>query len=213
MGPTEPAGPTEDQTTAEPEATGRHSLLEARDLALGGLFGALGIVVPVVFHAAGPKAGPIFLPMYLPILALGLLASWQVTLLVACITPLLSGALTGMPPPPTAVLMVFELGILGATASLARSRGLGIWPASILAIIAARIVGIAAYAAVGHMLGFAQPLLTWVVVGVVTSWPGVVLQLTVVPGAVYAIEQTSMLGPRWQARRGRQRPGLPTNSR
>lgn len=176
---------------------GQH-LFEARDLALGGLFGALGIVVPIVFHAAGPKAGAIFLPMYLPILALGLLASWEVAVIVGCATPLISAALTGMPPLlPTGLLMVFELAALAVTASLICHRGYSIMAAVIGAIIAARIVGAGIYAGFGSMLGFEnEALLAWVAAGILTSWPGILLQLSVVPGAVYLIEQTSVIGPR-----------------
>ncbi len=183
---------------ADAPETSQRRVFEARDLALGGLFGALGIVVPVLFHAAGPKVGPIFLPMYLPILALGLLTSWQVAFIVGCVTPLLSSIITTMPPIlPTGVLMVCELGLLAATASAARSWGLGIWPAAILALLAARCAGVGVYAAFGTMMGFKLPLWQWAALSLGTSWPGMLLQLTVVPSAVHAIEKTSILGSRW----------------
>lgn len=184
----------------DPGAEDRRHLFEARDLALGGLFGALGILIPIVFHAAGPGLGSIFLPMYLPILALGLLVSWEVALIVGCATPLLSAALTGMPPlsPPIAIIMLFELVALGTVASLARSRGAGIWLALVLAIIASRIVGVLAVATIGHALGYEKTLYAAAILSLGVAWPGILLQLTVVPGAVYAIEKTSIIGPRWK---------------
>jgi hypothetical protein len=111
------------QPDTEPGAE-RDRLFQARDMVLGGLFGALGIVVPMLFHAVG--LGKVFLPMYLPILALGLMVSWEVALIVGCATPLLSAVLTGMPPlaPPIAALMATELACLAAVASLARRVGL-----------------------------------------------------------------------------------------
>lgn len=175
-------------------------LFEARDLALGGLLGALAITLPMAFHALGPGMGPIFLPMYLPILALGLLASWEVALVVGCAAPLISAALTGMPPlaPPVALLMAFELGALAASASLARRIRLDIWPAAVLAIVASRIAGTFALVTIGRALGYDKSVLAYAVLSLGIAWPGILLQLTVVPGAVYAIQRTSIIGPRWK---------------
>jgi len=193
--------PTEDATPPPAEAkVERDRLFQARDIALGGLFGALGIVVPVLFHAVG--LGKVFMPMYLPILALGLMASWEVGLIVGCATPLLSAVLTGMPPlaPPIAALMACELACLAAAAGLARRVGLGAWPATVIAILAARAVGTVALISVGRLIGLEQTACPYAVFSLGISWPGVLLQLTVVPAAVYAIERSSLLGPRWRAR-------------
>lgn len=164
----------------------------ARDLTLGGLFGALAIVLPIVFHAVG--MGKVFLPMYLPILAMGLLASWRTAALVGLLAPLISALLTGMPPlaPPIALIMMAELAALGLVASLARSVGLGIWPAAVLGLLAARAVGVFALLTIGRALGYGQGLYEFAIAGFIASWPGVALQLTVVPGAVYLIERTSI---------------------
>jgi len=183
----------EEAHLAERESS-RRRLFEARDLAMGGLFGALAIVVPIAFHVVG--MGKVFLPMYLPVLALGLLASWEVSLIVGCTVPLISFALTGMPPlaPPVAILMVFELGAMATVASLVRSAGWGLWPATILGITASRAVGLVAVLTVLRLMGFERGVSEYVVAGFVASLPGVVLLLTVVPGAVFAIERTSILG-------------------
>lgn len=180
----------------------RERLFEARDVALGGLFGALGIVVPIVFHAVG--MGKIFLPMYLPILALGLLASWEVAIVVGVATPLLSAVVTGMPPlaPPIAVLMACELAALAGAASVCRRVGLGVWPAAVVGMVSARLVGAMALATVGRLLGLQQTLWQYAMASVVLSWPGMVLQLTVVPATVYTIERTSLLGSRWRGKTG-----------
>jgi predicted membrane protein len=198
MRPTEPKqivpAPSSDPSTDAIEA--RDHLFRTRDLVLGGLFGALGIVVPVLFHAVG--LGKVFLPMYLPILALGLTVSWEVALIVGVATPLVSAVLTGMPPlaPPIAVLMALELACLSASASLARRAGLAVWPAAVGAILAARAVGTAALVTVGRLMGLEQTVWQYAVVSFLLSWPGIVLQLTVVPAAVYAIERSSILGRR-----------------
>ena len=175
-------------------------LFEARDLALGGLFGALAIALPVVFHSLGPGVGPVLLPMYLPILALGLLASWRTTVLVGLLTPLLSSVLTGMPPlaPPVALLMSVELAALAGAAGVARRARVGVWPACLLAIVASRLMGAVALLTVGHALGYNKGLWEYAVLSLALAWPGLVLQLTVVPAAVVALERTSLLGSRWR---------------
>jgi hypothetical protein len=171
-------------------------LAEARDLALGGLMGALAIALPIVFHAVG--LGRAFLPMYLPILALGLLAEWPVAGAVGVAAPLLSAVLTGMPPlaPPTAVLMSAELLTLGMTASLARRWGLGVWPAAVIALVTTRAVGVAFLAVLGGAIGLQQGLREYLLASLLISWPGIALQLTIVPAAVVAIEKTSIIGYR-----------------
>jgi len=171
----------------------RRRLFEARDLALGGLFGALAIVIPIGFHALGPGLGPLFLPMYYPILALGLLSSWEVALLVGIIAPVLSMVFTGMPPPPVAVIMVFELAALGAGASLMRTCRAGIWPSAVVSLILSRVVGLGAVVAVLPLFGIHRE---YALLGFIGSLPGIIILLTVIPAAVYAIERTSMIGRR-----------------
>lgn len=175
-------------------------LMHARDVALGALFGALAIVLPMAFHALGPGVGPILLPMFLPILALGLLVSWRTALAVGVGVPFISSLLTGMPPlaPPIAPLMAFELGALGLAASLARAARLGVWPATVIAIVAARVAGTVALITIGRALGYDRGVMDYAILSLAVAWPGILLQLTVVPGAVFAIERTSILGPRWK---------------
>ncbi len=182
------------------EKAERRRVLDARDLASGGLFGALAIALPVVFHALGPGVGPVFLPMYLPILALGLLASPWVSVPVGLVTPLLSAVLTGMPPlaPPVALLMAFELTALAGMAGVARACGVPLLGACALAILASRLAGAFALLTVGRALGYNRAVLDYALLSLAIAWPGMLLQLTVVPGAVRAIERTSVLGPRWR---------------
>jgi len=182
------------------DARDRQTLFEARDLALGGLFGALSVVLPIAFHALGPGVGPVFLPMYLPILALGLLVSWEVALIVGIAAPVLSSVLTGMPPlaPPIAPLMACELAALAAGASLARRVGLTVWPAAIIAILASRAAGACALLTIGHALGYNKGIVEYAFLSLAVSWPGMLLQLIVVPGVALALEGTSILGSRWR---------------
>ncbi|MGO9375703.1 MAG: hypothetical protein ACLQBD_26945 [Syntrophobacteraceae bacterium] len=85
-----------------------------KELAYGGLFGASALLLPVIFHLV--HLGHIFMPMYLPLVALAFFVRPLPAALTALIVPLLSGAATGMPPfyPPVAVIMAVELAIMAA---------------------------------------------------------------------------------------------------
>ncbi|MDI6828708.1 MAG: hypothetical protein QME62_09515, partial [Armatimonadota bacterium] len=90
----------------------RDPLVTARELAIAGLLGALGLLLPIAFHALG-WGGRVFLPMHLPIMAAAFLISPGTAVSVAVVVPFLSAVLTGMPPlaPPVAVLMAIELAV------------------------------------------------------------------------------------------------------
>ena len=70
--------------------------VRARELAYCGLFGAAAMLLPVVFHLL--KLGSMFMPMYLPLIALAFFVGPLPAALTSFMTPLLSGVLTGMPP-------------------------------------------------------------------------------------------------------------------
>lgn len=171
------------------------ALASARELSLGGLMIALGILVPLLFHFAGPHAGKLFLPMYLPVLVCGFLARPLIAAVVGFVTPLLSSALTGMPPWPLCLLMASELCALAVAASLAyRHAHVPLLLAAVVAMVCARAILAAVILTVGPLVGFRQHLWAYVVVGYLASWPGLVLQLTVVPLAVRASEKLGILG-------------------
>lgn len=151
-------------------------------MALGGLFGALAVALPLIFHAT--QLGKVFLPMHLPVLALGMLVRPAVAGAVGVIVPPLSSLLTGMPPlaPPIAVMMSFELGALGAVASVL-SRGLrwNMWLSAAGAIVVSKLVLGASVAALGPLLGFSASPVVYVWAAVITGLPGIVLQFLTVP--------------------------------
>ena len=128
---------------------------------------ALGVALPHVFHLAG--LGPVFLPMFLPLLLVAMTMDLPFILLVAITTPLISYAMTGMPPQSTAIVIAFQLSFLGLCGSFFRTRGKMnyLW-AIVGAIMAERVVS--------FLAGFAFPSL--VSSGaVIASYPGVIFLL------------------------------------
>jgi riboflavin transporter FmnP len=157
----------------------------------GALFIALGLLIPLIFHAVG--LGQVFLPMHIPVLLCGFFTGPVVGFVVGFVTPLLSAVFTGMPPlaPPVAQKMMFELGAYGLLTGLLYQRtNLGIYPTLIISMIGGRLVyGVLGYAVL-PLFGLEKinPLLP-VTYSLLQGIPGIILQLVVIPATVYLIER------------------------
>ena len=79
---------------------------------------ALCYVLPLMFHGI-QNAGSIFCPMHIPVFICGLICGWPYGLLCGIAGPLLSSALTGMPPAAMLPSMMVELAVYGAVADRA----------------------------------------------------------------------------------------------
>jgi len=180
---------------------GKDALWQARELSLAGLLGALGLLLPVGFHALG-WGGKIFLPMHLPIVAAGFVLGPATAAGLGLVVPLLSLALTGMPPLPLAPLMSVELMVKAGVASLLyRVLRLPIWIALPVALVADWVVLALAVLLAAGFLNIKAGALAYVAAVIVAGLPGTALQLAAVPAAVAAIERRL---PRLALKRGKQ---------
>ena len=68
-----------------------------KNIALSGLFIALGIVLPFLTGQI-PNIGRMLLPMHIPVLLCGFVCGWPFGLIVGFVTPLLRSVMFGMPP-------------------------------------------------------------------------------------------------------------------
>lgn len=163
-----------------------------RDLILAGVLLALGLVIPMIFHGVGIM-GTVFLPMHIPVLIGGLLISPVLALILGMITPLLNSTLTGMPPIfPMAVIMMFELGAYGLTASLAtRKLKLSSIPALILSMIVGRAVAGITVFVLSSYFGVQMNALMFIKGGIITGFPGIVIQLILIPSLMYALSKVN----------------------
>jgi len=173
----------------------------ARELSLGGLFIALGVVIPIAFHAlGGGKLGSAFLPMYLPVLACAMLVSPPIAAAVGLLTPMLSSALTGMPPVlPVLPMMAVELVVMATIASVLHRRlKLHSLLAVVLALLSGRVVmGVVAWLLVAALPAGLQESLppimrtpvAYVGAATVTAIPGLILQIVAVPAVVAIVER------------------------
>lgn len=175
---------------------------------------ALGVVLPIVFHAI-PLGGRIFLPMHLPTFVAGLVLGPVAGLVVGAGSPILSGLLTGRPTVFYMIPMILELATYGLTAGLLRPRlaaimrkrgavrvevesgasgaGAGRWTAVTLALIGAmvagRVVWIAAVVWLAPVIGLDARTIAMAAGAIGAGWIGMVIQLALIPAVVRAIER------------------------
>ena len=158
----------------------------SREIAYCGSFGAAALLLPVLFHMV--HLGHVFMPMYLPLMALAFFTRPLPAAVTAFLVPLLSGAVTGMPPfyPPIAVLMSIELCVMAAMIAGLRGRR----PRSNEWIVLAGVLlfGRVFYVAAGYFLNLWIELPAGFLAGlsIVKGWPGVVLMMVVIPPLVRA---------------------------
>ncbi|HOW85469.1 MAG TPA: class I SAM-dependent methyltransferase [Candidatus Aminicenantes bacterium] len=154
---------------------------QARDLAYAGLLGAAALLLPLVFHVL--RLGHVFMPMYLPLVTLAFFVRPAAAAATAFVVPLLSGALTGMPPfyPPVAGLMSLELAAMAAVISAVISRRprANEW----LVLAPVLLLGRALYMGLAYAVNLAIGLPAAFLAGlsVLGGWPGLVLMLVAVP--------------------------------
>lgn len=164
--------------------------LDLREISRAALVTAAGLALPWVFHAL--RVGHVFLPTYLPLLAGAFFLRPRTAVVAGVATPLVSAAVTGMPPffPPVALWMSLELGLMAGLASLLhRPRRLPPW--AIVAIVL--VVGRGVYALLVYATGLwlSLPAGVMTIASLLAGWPGMVLALVSVPAAVRLLERTA----------------------
>jgi hypothetical protein len=166
-----------------PSAAETSAPLDLRAIGRAAVVAALGLVMPPVFHAL--HLGHVFLPMYLPVLAGAFLLPTRWAAAVGLATPLISAAVTGMPPlmPPIAVWMAAELGIMAGTAATLYRRLHGSpWLIVPIVLVLGRAIYLALVFATAEWLSLPARLLT--LAALLSGWPGMVLAILVVPPSV-----------------------------
>lgn len=155
--------------------------LPTRDLAFCGVFGAAALVLPALFHVV--QLGHVFMPMYLPLVALAFFVRPLPAAVTAGIIPLLSGAVTGMPPfyPPVAVFMAVELAAMaGLIAALVTWRpGVNEWYVLIPVLLLGRVLYVGLVYAFSLIVELPAGLLAGL--SFLKGWPGILLMIAAVP--------------------------------
>ena len=150
-------------------------------LVLSAMLLAIGFVLPFLTGQI-PEVGSMLLPLHLPALICGFVCGWPWGLAVGFVLPILRSLLFGMPPMiPTALCMAFEMAAYGAAAGVLFKR-CNVYVSLIGAMVIGRIVwGVASWAVYGLLMSNPFTIAAFWMGGFANAWPGMVLQLVLVP--------------------------------
>ena len=173
-------------------ATSRKKLTLNAILSVGLI--ALAVILPQIVHLAlGQPGGVQLLPMYLPVLIGGCLLGWKWALAVGVLSPVISFAITSlmgnpMPALPRLPFMMTELAVFALVSGLFSKRiyenGLWAFPAVILAQLAGRAVFLGLVTIFQSVAPFSVEMI-WG--QICAGWPGLLIQVIVVPLLIIAI--------------------------
>ena len=167
---------------------------EIKNIVLSGLFIAIGVILPPILHAV--NLGSVVSPMHFPILLCGLLLGWKYGLIVGVITPLLASLLWGNPPiVPIAIIMSVELAAYGFFSGFLYHKVKlfkNLYGNLYFSLITAMVIGRIIYASFYSLLiafGVEGPALMGLITSLfVVGFPGIILQVLIVPPIVLIIE-------------------------
>ena len=160
---------------------------------------ALCVVLPIAFHSI-PDAGSVFLPMHIPVLICGMICGWPYGFICGLMGPLLSSALTGMPPIAILPAMMLECGTYGMVSGImlklvhTKSTYGDLYIALVVAMLAGRVVSGIAKALI-FMPGMAFS--AWIAASFVTALPGILIQLVFLPSVVLTLMKARIIPVRY----------------
>lgn len=167
-----------------------------KKMTVSGLCLALCLLLPFLTGQI-QKIGNMLCPMHLPVLLCGMICGWPWGLAVGAVAPLLRSVLWGMPPMLVAIAMAFELAAYGLVTGLIFPRTKqdlkGIYIALVIAMTAGRLVWGAVRFVMAGLSGSAFPMSAFLSGAVLTAWPGIVLQLILVPAMIRALQKSGQL--------------------
>lgn len=162
---------------------------------------ALCYILPLVFHALG--AGAVFSPMHIPVLLCGLICGGGYGVFCGIAGPVLSSVLSGMPTTTQLIYFIPELAayglISGLMMKLVHTKKLlpDIFIALITAMLAGRIIGGIAHALFYLGSGQAFTLAALAAGYFVTTLPGIICHLIVIPILVTALMKARLIPSRY----------------
>lgn len=175
--------------------------VSARKISVGGLFIALSVLLPQVFHlTGGPQAGRLFLPMHLPVLFGGFILGPVYGLLIGAVSPLINSILTGMPMLDRMPFMMAELAAYGFVSGLFyrslrfRRKRFGTLISLVSAMLAGRLIFAATVFVTADLLNLSALGTAYVIESVGKGIIGIVLQLLLIPSMLYILERTGYYG-------------------
>ncbi|MFV0503209.1 MAG: ECF transporter S component [Lachnospirales bacterium] len=167
--------------------------MKIKNLVYTAILIAMAFILPTITQPI-PYLSKYISPMHIPILICGFICGWKYGLIAGFITPLLRGALLGMPPVfPIGVAMAFELATYGAIAGclykLLPKKDLFIFITLVSSLMVGRIVySIAAFFLMGAPNGFVVLLIGTFTSAIFT----IILHLIVIPPIILFLNKKGM---------------------
>ena len=166
--------------------------MKTKNITLAAMFLALGILFPQIFHAI-PNAGLILLPMHIPVFLCGFICGPLYGLLVGFITPILSNIIFAMPLAHMLMQMIVELSMYGFMSGLLSSliKINNVLLKNYIVLIVSMIVGRLVYGLANNYIFRAgsYSLQIWLSSAFITSIPGIIIQLSIIPILVIWIKK------------------------
>ncbi len=180
---------------------------DIRSYAFTLVFILLDVAVPRLFHQFN-LAGPTFLPMHILILVAGLIFGWRAGLIVGLLTPLASYFVSGMPVLPILPQTLVELSSYGLVAGTLREKFkvrviwslLGAMAAGRLAVFLFVLVLFISAGKIYSPLGQEATPLTAVWSVIKQGWPGMLIQLVLIPVFIWLAGRLGRIAGHGKAR-------------
>ena len=170
---------------------------------------ALCVVLPMALHwipgVGSINLGTLLSPMHLPVLLCGLICGWPYGLVCGILGPLLSSLLTSMPGWGYLPTMMVELALYGLISGIliqlvhTGRLMVDLYISLIVAMLAGRIItGIARALIFAPRSGGVYSLSAWATGYFVSSFPGIILQLILLPILYLALQRAKLIPNRYQ---------------
>lgn len=173
------------------------SLTKIQKLCLGALFLALCTALPQLFHLVG--LGSPFSPMHIPVILCGLVCGGLYGGICGIIGPVISSLTFSMPDTASLIPMIPELMLYGLVSGLlaqylpiqntAAKTYASMLPSMLLGRIAAGVTRYFLF--VGQGKGYVISM--WLTSHFVKSFPGIILQLILIPALIMVLKKSGIL--------------------
>ncbi len=178
--------------------------MKLKTVVLSGVFIALGVLTPQIFHMFGAAAGRMFLPMHLPVLVAGLTCGAFCAGVCGLVSPVVSCFVTSMPSVVKMPFMAIELFTYGVVSArslkffnrVCKRESTAVYAALLTAQIAGRVVNVLCTFVAVKVVGIKNPAISVqaALLSVPNGLVGVILQLIIVPVVVLAVKNYVTIG-------------------
>ena len=166
-----------------------------KKMVLSSMFLALAIALPFLTGQI-PQIGKSLCPMHIPVILCGYICGPIYALIVGFISPLFRSFLFGMPKIfPDGAVMCFELAAYGFISGILYrklpAKKINIYISLIAAMLGGRVVWGVVKAFILGITGSEFGIKMFIMGGFVNAFPGIILQIVVIPLIVIALEKNN----------------------